>query len=263
MLIVGERLNSSRELVLDAMRRRDEAFIISESRRQAGAGAHYLDLNAAALMEAEVDTLEWAIPVIQSHVDLPLAIDTTNPRALKAGLSVHRGRALLNSVTGERERLERFLPIISEYKPRVIALCLDDDGVPRDPDKEVSVAERMTDLLTAEGLEVQDIFIDPLVRPIAVDDSAGDLFLESLKRIKASLPDVGTIAGISNVSYGLPERRFMNRAFLVLAVAGGLDAFIMDPLDQDALAALHSARALVGQDPSLGDYLSFIRKSQI
>jgi cobalamin-dependent methionine synthase I len=260
MIVVGERLNSSRAPVLEAMKARDEGFLIGEARRQAVAGAHYLDINCAALMGEEIDALQWAVPLLQTHVDVPLAIDTTSSDAARAGLGIHKGRAMLNSVTGEHHRIDGFLPIIREHRPRVVVLCMDDDGIPEDADKEVSIARTMVDVLIKEGISTNDIFIDPLVRPIAVDHDAANLFLESLEKIKKALPEIKTIAGISNVSYGLPKRESLNRALLVLALSRGLDAAILDPQDREIMAAIHSTQALVGQDPSLRAYLSFIRK---
>jgi 5-methyltetrahydrofolate--homocysteine methyltransferase len=190
-----------------------------------------------------------------------LSLDTPNPEAMAEGLRLHRGRALVNSLSGESKRIQALLPLIREYRPRVIALCLDDDGLPKTSDKEVEIAERLADLLSKQGLAQEDIFIDPLVRPIGVDENAANLFLESLEKIKRRMPTVKTIAGISNVSYGMPGRRALNRAFLILALERGLDAAILDPLDKELLAGLHSAGTLLGRD-SLKSYLSFMRRTR-
>ncbi len=262
MIIIGERLNSSRDDVLDALRRKDGEYLASEARRQEEAGAAYLDLNAGVLMDGEVGTLGWAIPLIQARVNIPLAIDTANPKAMAEGLRLHKGRALLNSLSGETARIESFMPLVREHKPRVIVLCLDDDGLPKQSDKELSIARRMVELLTGEGIEPEDIFIDPLVRPVGVDQQAGQLFLESLDKIKSGLPGIKTVAGISNVSFGLPERHMLNRVFLLLALEKGLDAAILDPLEKGILGAIASGEALLGRDPGLARYLAFIRRSR-
>ncbi|NIM58557.1 MAG: dihydropteroate synthase, partial [Candidatus Aminicenantes bacterium] len=180
----------------------------------------------------------------------------------EAGLEIHKGQALLNSISGEANRIKTFLPLIKEYKPRIIALCLDDQGLPDTSDKELSIARKIVNLLDKERVEHKDIFIDPLVRPIGVDQKAGELFLEALEKIKKDLPSVSTIAGVSNVSFGLPKRKSLNRAFLVLALQKGLDAAILDPLDKEILAALHSSKALLGKDRSLKGYLTFVRSSK-
>lgn len=259
MIIVGERLNSSRPPVFKALEEKDERFLIKEAKRQEEAGASYIDLNTAALLDKEIETLRWAIPLLQKELKVPLSIDTPNPEAMEEGLGLHKGQALLNSLTGERERIKAFLPLIKEYKPCIIVLCLDDTGLPKTSDKELSIAQRMVELLNKEGIEPGDIFIDPLVRPVSVDQGAVNLFLESLEKIKKNLPKVKTIAGISNVSFGLPQRRLLNRTFLTLAISKGLDTAILDPLDKKIFSAIHSARAILGRDPSLRNYLAFVR----
>ena len=262
MIIIGERLNSSRRPVLEALRAVNEEYILRDARAQHAAGASYIDVNAAALLGREVETLKWIIPLLQRGVGAPLAIDTPNVEAMEAGLRLHEGQAVLNSLSGEARRLERLLPVIRERKPRVIVLCLDDAGMPDSSDKEVAIAQRMVDLLAREGTGPGDIFIDPLVRPVATDEGAVRLFLESLEKIKQRLPDVPTVAGISNVSFGLPERKVLNRTLLMLALERGLDAAIIDPLDKDMLGASSSTDALLGRDPGLRRYLALMRKKK-
>jgi 5-methyltetrahydrofolate--homocysteine methyltransferase len=179
---------------------------------------------------------------------------------MEAALNIHQGRALLNSLSGDAKCLREMIPLIRDYRPRVIALCLDESGPPQSADHALSKAERMVGLLAREGVSPEDIFIDPLVRPIGVDSNSGALFLESVERIKKNLPDVKTIAGLSNVSFGLPQRRQLNRTFLALALSRGLDAAICDPLDDELQATLHAAQALLGKDPSLKKYLKAFRE---
>ncbi len=248
--------------MLEALSRKDKKYLVDQAKKQQNAGASYIDLNTAALVDKEVQTLKWAIPLLQEELRIPLSIDTPNPEAMEAGLEIHKGQALLNSISGEANRIKTFLPLIKEYKPRIIALCLDDQGLPDTSDKELSIARKIVNLLDKERVEHKDIFIDPLVRPIGVDQKAGELFLEALEKIKKDLPSVSTIAGVSNVSFGLPKRKSLNRAFLVLALQKGLDAAILDPLDKEILAALHSSKALLGKDRSLKGYLTFVRSSK-
>lgn len=262
MIIVGERLNSSRRPVFQALNNKDKKYLIDQAQKQEKAGASYIDLNTAALLDKEEETLKWVIPLLQKEVNIPFSIDTPNPEAMDEGLKNHNRQALLNSLSGEAERIKAFLPLIKEYRPRVIVLCLDDSGLPKTSDQELSIADKMLSLLEKEGVSPEDIFMDPLVRPIGVDQSAGELFLESLEKIKKNLPSVNTIAGISNVSFGLPRRKLLNRVFLTLALHRGLDAAILDPLDREILAALSSAEALLGKDPALKNYLKSIRSGK-
>ncbi len=259
MIIIGERLNSTRPSVLEALQKRDEKFVCDQARMQEQAGAAYIDLNAAALMDGEIDGLCWAIPLLQGAVGVPLSIDTPNPKAMAAALELHRGRALLNSLAGTEASLEALLPIIRDFKPQVIALCLEEDGPPISAEKAAGRAEKIVEALARVGIEPEDVFLDPLVRPIGVEGGAGPLFLESVEKIKRRLPRVKTIAGLSNVSFGLPHRRLLNRTFLSLAMARGLDAAICDPLDAELQAVLAAAGALLGEEAELADYLRFAR----
>jgi 5-methyltetrahydrofolate--homocysteine methyltransferase len=260
MIIVGERLNSSRKNVREAFEKRDRDFLLQEALGQKRSGAAYLDINAAALLDKEMDTLRWAIPLLQEHVGLPLSLDTPNVEAMIAGFQIHKGRPLLNSLTGEARRIQSLLPVIREFGPQVIALCLDDSGLPATADQALKLAEKLASLLLKEGLKAGDIFIDPLVRPLGVDQRSALLFLESLALIKKRLPEVRTIAGLSNISFGLPQRKLLNRTLILLARDRGLDAAICDPLDKDLRASLSAAEALLGQDPSLKQFLRFSRE---
>jgi len=257
MIVIGERLNSSRPAVRDALLGRDRAFIADQALLQVRAGADYLDLNAAGLLDKEKDALRWAIPVIQKAVDVSLSLDTPDSEAMRAALQVHRGRALLNSLTGEEKSLRKLLPIIQDHKPRVIVLCLDDDGAATTPERAVSIAQRVAGVLIDRGLDPRDIFIDPLLRPLATDRDSAVQFLASLRSIRKCMPGVRTVAGLSNLSYGLPRRRLLNRTMLVLAVEAGLGAAICDPLDSDLRAAMAASEALLIPDQSLGGFLRF------
>jgi cobalamin-dependent methionine synthase I len=260
LIIIGERINSSRKVVLEALQRKDAEYLCDQALAQEKAKASYIDFNAAAMMDKEIDTLLWAIPVVQRMVKAPLALDTPNPEAMEAALKIHQGRALLNSLSGDSASLEAMVPLIRRFRPRVIALCLNEAGPPENAEIAVSRAQKMVEILLSTGLHPEDIFIDPLVRPIGVDHSSGALFLDSVERIKSALPGTKTIAGISNVSFGLPQRRLLNRTLLVLAMAKGLDAAICDPLDGDVQAVLAASEALLGRDPSLKKYLAYVRE---
>jgi len=260
MIIVGERLNSTRKSVCDAFQAKDEKYILEQALQQEKAGAKYIDLNAAALLDREIETFRWAIPLLQKKLTVPLSLDTPNPEAMEEALKLHRGKALLNSLSAEKKRKEKLLPLIQDFKPKVIVLCLDDDGVPKSSDQALRLAEQMVNLLQKKGINSGDIFIDPLVRPVGVEWDSSPIFLESLEKIKLNLPEVKTIAGISNVSFGLPQRKLLNRTLLLLALERGLDAAICDPLDSELQASLVACQALLGKDRGLKNFLKFIRE---
>jgi 5-methyltetrahydrofolate--homocysteine methyltransferase len=262
VIIIGERLNSSRKSVYDAFQVKDKNFLIDQTVSQEAAGAQYIDFNAAALVDREIEILRWAIPLLEEKIHGSLSIDTPNVKALEEAFKICRKRPMLNSITGETKRIESLSPLVREFKPQVICLCLDDGGFPRSVAKALAIAKKMSALLQKLGLKPEDIFIDPLVRPVGVDPSAIDLCLKSLAGIKKSLPEIRTVAGISNVSFGLPLRQLMNRTLLVLALQNGLDAAICDPLDNELMAMLHAAEALLGRDPSLRNFLRFIKNQK-
>jgi len=262
VIIIGERLNSSRQVVYQALVTKNENFLINEARRQVEAGAQFVDLNVSALLEKEAEALHWAIPLLQQNLDIFLAIDTLNPQAMKVGLEVHHGQAILNSITAEKSRLEAMLPLVKDYSPLVIALCLDEQGVPSQPEDCLKIADKLLEIFQKNGVPEQNIFLDPLVRPLGVNPEAGKIFLRSLELIKKNFPQVKTVAGISNVSFGLPWRALLNRTLLLLARGKGLDAAICNPLDKKLTAQLRAIEALLGLDPQLTNYLGFYRQQK-
>ncbi|MCX7973597.1 MAG: dihydropteroate synthase [Candidatus Aminicenantes bacterium] len=263
MIIIGERLNSSRKTVRIALEKRDEEFILKEAYEQVKAGANFLDINVSALPDQEIELLRWIIPLIQSNLDICLALDSPNPQAFAEGLPLHRGRAFLNSLTLEKNRWNSIIPLIKKYNPLVIVLCLDETGLPGSPEKILKLAQKIKNDLEKEGIELADVFFDPLVRPLGVNFKAGAIFLQSLRLIKLNLPEIKTVAGISNVSFGLPRRSLLNRTLLTLAIEAGLDAAIIDPCDVEIMASLKATLAISGQDNYLKGYLKFVRESKL
>lgn len=259
MIVVGERINSSRPSIEDAIKKRDSAFIQNEAMIQIDAGADYIDVNAGTFYKEEEDQLAWLVETVQAVTETPLSIDTANPRALLRGLREHRGKALVNSVSMEEERLEGFLSVIREYPCRVIGLCLNALGAPKDVEGRVEIANSLINLLPREGFTAEDIFIDPMVHALSTDEQAATVTLGSIRMIKERHGEVNIICGISNVSFGLPGRRKLNQAFLSLAISAGLNAAILDPTDKDLISTQKSAEALLGQDEFCMRYIDHFR----
>lgn len=263
MVIVGERLNSSSLSIARALRQRDTELIQAEARRQVAAGAHYLSVNAATLVGEEVEHLLWLVETVQAAVDCPLCLDSPDPTAMAAAIGRHRGRALVNSITGERDKYDRLLPLLAEHRPRVVALCLDDSGTPPMAQGRADIAGRLIEGLTGQGLALEDIFIDPLVYPIGVDGAAAQVVLDTLELVVNRYPGVNTICGVSNVSFGLPARRLLHCVFTVMAMTRGLSAAILDPCDQRLMAAIVAAEALLGKDSYCTGYIAAQRQGQL
>ncbi len=260
-LIIGEKINSSRKAVKEAIEKGDGDFIQKLAREQAQAGAHYIDANAGLLMEKEPETLTWLVETIQGAVDKPCCLDSPNPKALEAALKVHRGRAILNSITLEANRYETTLALVKKYNTRIVALCLDDRGMPHSAEDRFRLASTLIERLKGAGVAAEDIFVDPLVQPVSTDPCFGAITLEAMEKIKKTFPGVHLICGLSNVSFGLPQRKLLNQVFLVLALGKGLDAAIIDPNDPRMISCLKAGQTLLGQDPFCGGYLKAFRQN--
>jgi len=263
MFIVGEKINTTLKGIEEIVGGRDARALQALAEKQMEAGADMVDVNVGTRVKTELEDMEWAIKTIQEVIDAPLCIDSPNPKVLEAGLKVHRGRALVNSTTAERKRLEEILPLIKEYDCKIVALTMDDRGIPEDVDKRYKIAGELIEKLTREGLSIEDIYIDPLVRPISTDSGIGKVVLEAIERISASFKGVHIICGLSNISFGLPRRGLLNRVFLAMAMDRGLDAAIVDPLDKELMSTLIAAKALLGKDEFCTDYLSAFRQGKL
>jgi 5-methyltetrahydrofolate--homocysteine methyltransferase len=266
MLIVGERINTSRKVkgepvIENAVRSRDAEFIIDLAKKQYEAGAHYIDVNAGTLINDEPEALEWLVTTIQGVLNVPLAIDSPNPVAIERALKVHKGQAMINSITAEKQRYESVLPLVKEYKTKVIALSMGDAGIPTDAIGRVEAARQLIGSLLDEGISPEDIYSDPLVYPIATGSTYGSAVLETIHTIKQEFP-VHIIAGVSNVSHGLPARKYLNQAFTVLCMGAGLDAAIVDPLDKQLMALVYASEALLGRDEYCAEYLAAAREGK-
>ncbi|MDN5344072.1 MAG: 5-methyltetrahydrofolate--homocysteine methyltransferase [Clostridia bacterium] len=263
MLVVGELINSSRKAVAQAIANRNKAYIQDLARKQAAAGAAIIDVNCGTSIGEEEKVMAWLVDTVQEVVDVPLCIDSPSAEALATGLAAHKGQAMINSITAEKERWAEVLPLVKEYKAKVIALCMDDGGMPESVADRLRVADKLVSGLVAAGVPADDIYLDPLIKPLGVNSQYGVEALESVAALKEKYPEVHSICGLSNVSYGLPERRLLNRAFMVMCLTRGMDAFILDPLDIQLMGLLRAATALAGQDEFCLEYIAAARAGKI
>ena len=260
MIIIGEKINSTRKLVKEAIKQKDIAFLQKLAVDQVSAGADYLDVNTGAFVDEEVELMEWLVPLVQEVVDVPLSLDSPNPAALEAGLKVHKnGTPIINSITAEKAKFQKLVPLIREYQAPVLALAMGDDGITKNSTDRFAVAQKLIEDLAAQGIEHQQIYLDPLIQPIGVQSDFGVIALDVIRQVKQKYPNVNTTCGLSNVSFGLPNRLLINRCFLVMALAHGLDSAILDPLDQDMIATLKASEALLGKDHYCMKYIKAFR----
>lgn len=258
MLIIGEKLNSTIPRVREAIKTKDRVFIQELARQQVAAGAEMLDVNTAMGVENEPADMEWLVRTVQDAVDVPLCIDSTNPEAIKRALQAHRGKAMVNSISLEKPRLEGILPLVLEYGCSVVALTMDEKGIPDSSAERVALAERFMEIAERTNLNREDVYFDPLVLPLAVNNRNALTFFESLAEIKQRLK-ARTISGLSNVSHSLPKRRLINRYFLAICMSLGMDAAILDPLDRKLMTAVVTTNLLLNKDFMCQGYLKAYR----
>ncbi|MBI5118877.1 dihydropteroate synthase [Candidatus Poribacteria bacterium] len=263
MTIIGERINSSRKPIARAIEEKNTAFIRDETRKQLQAGAHFIDVNAGAFAEKEWPNLKWVIETVMAAGDAPLCIDSSDPEVVREALAICGGSAMVNSISAEKERFSSLLPIIREYDCKVVALCLDDEGIPSEPDGKIGVGSRLVNNLVKNGIKPTNIYVDPLVMAVSTDKRSGVVALQTIEEIHKRFSGVHIVCGLSNISFGLPVRKLMNRTFLVMAMAAGLDAVIFDPLDKQMMANLITATTLLGLDEYCKDYIAAYRNNKL
>lgn len=248
MIIVGEKINTSRKRIAEAVERRDAEFVVEVAREQAEAGADYIDVNAGTFLDREVDCLCWLVETVQSEMDLPLCLDSPNPEALSQAIKHHKGEPMINSISLEEDRYRSLLPVVTSEPCQVVALCMGQTSMPTTVEERVRVGSELIERLTDQGIPLEKIYVDPLVQPVSVDTRMGLSALGAIYRIKNDFPGVHTICGLSNISFGLPERHLINRSFLALCLAYGLSAAILDPTDKRLMATLLAIEMLLGHD---------------
>lgn len=264
MLVIGEKINTTRKAMDAAVRSRDVEAIRAEAIRQVEAGAGTLDVNCGTLpADEEPETLGWLVRTVQEVTDVPLCIDSPNPAALAVGLAAHRGRPMINSISGESARYEQVLPLAREHEAAVVALGMDDRGIPQTAAQALEVGAKLVEDLTADGVPLGDIYFDPLVRSLATSPTAAAETLRVMEELGKRFPGLHFVSGLSNISFGLPERRHVNRAFVVMSVVSGLDAVIMDPLDGTMMALIYAAEALVNKDRFCMGYIRAFQQGKL
>lgn len=263
MIIIGELLNSTRSQIKKAVAEKNAAYIQDLAKRQAEAGAGWIDVNAGAFATTEVETLRWMIETVRQVTDAPLSIDSPRAEAIEAGLAAAGASPFLNSISAEKERYRALIPLVKKYSCRVVALSMDDTGMTEDMSVVYQVADALIKRLQDDGVPPDNIFCDPLVRPVSTSSSYAMGALSVVEKIRANHPGVHTICGLSNVSYGLPRRKLVNQTFVAMAIARGMDAAIADPLDPRLMAAIYAAEALAGVDQFCMGYITAEREGRL
>lgn len=260
MIIIGERINSSRKQISQAVLSNDASLIQKEAQDQVNAGVDYIDVNAGGFLGEEAARLEWLIEVIQEVTSVPLCIDSPDPGVIRHVLPLVRNNPMINSITLEPARLQGMLPLAVEYKTKVIALCQAENSIAEKTEAKVKMAEQLVENLTVAGIPLDHIYVDPLVYPLSTDHNSALSTLNAIRQIMSTFPGVHTTCGLTNVSYGLPNRKLINRTFMVAAVACGLDSAILDPTDKLLYGSLMAAFMVVGKDEFSMKYITAFRQ---
>jgi len=259
-VIIGERINpTGRKLLAAEMAAGDFSRVAADALAQVAAGAHMLDVNAGIPLADEPAILARAIQLVQTITDVPLSIDSSIVAALEAGLAVYQGKALVNSVTGEEDRLETVLPLVKKYAAAVVAISNDETGISEDPDVRFEVARKIVHRAMDHGIPASDVVVDPLVMPIGAINHAGVQVMRLVKRLREELK-VNTTCGASNISFGLPARDGINSGFLTMAIASGMTSAITNPLHGDIVRACMAADVMMGHDPDCARWIRRFRE---
>jgi len=262
--IIAERINMTRERIKKAVWDRDEEYISQQAVRQMEAGATHIDINAGGDPSKEVEDMRWLAEVVSAAVEIPLVFDSANPEAIRTGLGVcNRPGTIVNSITGEKERIEGILPLVKEFEADVICLTMDDSGMPEDLDGRIRLTRELAEKLKAEGVALDRVHFDHLVRPASTNPGQAAHILEAIRFAKSEYPECHIALGLSNMSFGIPERRNLNRAFLAMLVEAGCDGAIIDPCEEGMKNTLLSARAVMGLDEYCMEYIAAQREGKL
>lgn len=261
MLIVGERINSSRSSINEAIEKKHFKFIQEEAIKQIKSGANMLDVNCGTNIRKETENMLWLIQTIQEVSDVPLVIDSPNPETISEALKICKRKAIINSITLEKKRYENILPLVKKYNTGVIALTITETGMPASATERFEIAKNIVNLVKEYNIKNSDLYIDPLVRPLSVEQAQALEFLKSIQLIKSL--NVNVICGLSNISFGLPERGLINSTFLALAIYCGLDAAILDPTDKRMISTLRSVDVLLNKDEFCIKYIQAYKEGLI
>jgi len=264
MIVFGEKINTINRDVLNALNSKDESFFSNLTLSQVHSGiVDVIDINVGSDFSGEVENMQWVVPIVERSAGsrVPLAIDSSNPKAIIAGLEkiTNKKDSFINSITLEEDKYKVLLPLVKKYDLKVIALPIDKNGVPRSSVQRLKLAEKLVEIVKSYSIPLSRLFIDCLVEPISISDTNAVTSLETLTLIKKEIPEVKTFICLSAVSFGLPNRKSINRNFATLLIERGIDSIILDPLDKDLALTIFITKALLSMDSYCQDYLKYIR----
>jgi 5-methyltetrahydrofolate--homocysteine methyltransferase len=263
MIIIGEKINGTIPAVAEAIGAKNRDCIRDLALRQRDAGADYLDVAAGTRAAEELATLEWLVEIVESAVETPICIDSPNAAVLAAIIPEISKPGIINSVSGESGKCETLYPLAAKTDWKIIALTCDDSGIPAEAEKKTRIAWDLIEKAAEHGIAPERIFIDPLVLALSAVNNALAGFTESIRQIRGKYPGVKFTSGLSNISFGMPARKYINRGFLAFAIEAGMDSAIMDPTSKELYAALLAAEVLLGRDKYCRNYNQSFRAGRL
>lgn len=261
--VIGERINTSRKNVQEAVVSRNSDYIVTDVKAQLEAGANFIDVNGGARIGHEKEDMQWLLETIIPVATRPICLDSPDPAILEMGYAMVDQTPMINSISLEKERFEVMLPFLKGKECSIIGLCMDDSGMPRSSEDIIERGRRLVVELENIGMARERIYLDPLVQPISTDTSKGLMVLDAVRQLKKLLPEIHITGGLSNISYGLPERKIINRTFVCLMMDAGMDSAIIDPLDEKIMGVIRTADMLLGNDNFCMQYLKGVRAGRI
>jgi 5-methyltetrahydrofolate--homocysteine methyltransferase len=255
--IVAERINMTRKSIREKVWERNRDFIVNEVQTQEAAGATHIDINAGADPARECEDMIWLTEVVRDATELPISFDSASAEVLEAGLGIcNRPGTIINSTTLEQDRINNTLPLVKAFNTGIIILTMDDSGMPEDLARRTTLVDRIVALASQEQIGLDRVYIDTLVRPVSTNPEQISCIIDSVRYIKQTYPEAHTMVGLSNVSFGIPKRIHVNRAFFVMLLEAGLDGAIIDPCADGMMGIMYSTHALLGQDEFCMNYIT-------
>lgn len=259
MIIIGEKLNSSIPKTREMIQKRDQVVLKGLVKQQVNAGADFIDINAGTFISNEIELMKWMVEIVQEITDIPICIDSTNPRAIEESLKLCKSKALINSISLDGARFNDISELAHKYGSAVIGLCQETDKIPDNAVERIAAGSHLVEKLLEAGIPQDDIYLDPLVNAIATNQKAALTVFDTITGLKQSVPGIKIVCGLSNVGFGLPQRSLINKAFVAILISAGLDGAIIDPLNRGLMDMIAAAEMLVGRDPRCRKFLNMFR----
>ena len=261
MVIVGEKINTSLKGITEAIKAKDKEFIQELAVRQSKQGSDYIDVNCGTLIDVEEEMLPWLVEIVQEVVDKPCCIDSPNPKALESALKVHKGVPMINSITAEKSRYDDVIKLVKQYDAKIVALLIDDaNGISPSDEVRTKIGIELINKMHEDGIQYENMYIDPLIQPISTDSNMGLVAINTIANIKQNFPEVHFMCGLSNISFGLPNRGLLNRTYLAMCMHAGLDGAVLDPGNSKMMSMIFAGEALLNKDRFTKKYLKAHRK---